>query len=114
LIEYHLTYASSRYLNADPSSRDEDPLPVISALNLILQTHATRSGYRLGQNRYFYQDQNQRRLGQGIEAWQGFFLSVRPMYKQLMVCSYYSGSQSIFTKSTGERQRVHVRVLRTL
>jgi eukaryotic translation initiation factor 2C len=74
-----------RYLNADPAARDYDPLPVISALNLVLRQHALRSGFRLGKNQYFFTPQERRQLSMGVQAWQGFVLSVRPVFKQLMV-----------------------------
>jgi eukaryotic translation initiation factor 2C len=74
-----------RYVNADPAARDYDPLPVISALNLVLQQHASRGGFRLGKNRYFFTPRERLQLGMGVQAWQGFFLSVRPAFKQLMV-----------------------------
>ncbi|KAK0187297.1 argonaute-like protein [Armillaria mellea] len=59
----------SKYLNADRASRDYDPLPIISALNLVLQQKPLSTGV----------------LGLGIEAWRGFSTSIRPAYQQLMV-----------------------------
>jgi eukaryotic translation initiation factor 2C len=58
---------------------------VISALNLVLKQHASRGGFRLGQNRYFFTPRERLQLSQGVQAWQGFFISVRPVFKQLMV-----------------------------
>lgn len=61
-------------------------LSLISALNLVLQQHAARTGTRVGQNRYFFQTSNNDiPLSLGLFARQGFFLSVRPTFKQLMV-----------------------------
>ncbi|KAF7986866.1 hypothetical protein HWV62_12600 [Athelia sp. TMB] len=67
--------------------RDYDSLPLISALNLVLQTHASKTGVRVGKNRYFFKSPNDPtyQLSMGVEAWKGFFASVRPTYKQLMV-----------------------------
>lgn len=67
-------------------ARDLDMQPLVSALNLVLQQHASRNGIRVGQNRYFFRaSATSQSLSLGVEAWRGFFMSVRPMYKQLMV-----------------------------
>ncbi|KDQ09564.1 hypothetical protein BOTBODRAFT_117083 [Botryobasidium botryosum FD-172 SS1] len=73
------------YLDGRPESRDYDILPLVSALNLVLQSHASKTGVRVGQNRYFFPSTQRYQLELGIEACQGFFMSVRPSYKQLMV-----------------------------
>lgn len=66
--------------------RNYDPLPLISALNLVLQQNASRTGVRVGKNKYFFPASSQGfQLGFGIQAFQGFYASVRPTYKQLMV-----------------------------
>ncbi|KAK0467814.1 argonaute-like protein [Desarmillaria tabescens] len=77
----------SKYLNANEEYRDYDPLPIISALNLVLQQNAMRTGVRIGQNKYYFQPppSEHKSLGPSIEAWRGFSISVRPAYKQLMV-----------------------------
>lgn len=59
--------------------------PLISALNLIMQRQAAQHGFRFGKNRYFFDDGVKRRLGPQIIAHMGFYSSVRPVYKQLMV-----------------------------
>jgi eukaryotic translation initiation factor 2C len=74
-----------RYVSADPTARDYNPLPVISALNLVLRQHASRGGFRLGRNQYFFTPNEHLQLSMGVDAWQGYFLSVRPTFKQLMV-----------------------------
>lgn len=76
---------SARYLNGNIESRDLDAQPLVSALNLVLQTHAARTGVRVGQNRYFFPSQERFELATGVEAWKGFFMSARPVYKELMV-----------------------------
>ena len=59
---------------------------MISALNLILQQYASRKGVRVGRNKYFFPSSAEHHpLSLGVEAYRGFFMSVRPMYKQLMV-----------------------------
>jgi hypothetical protein len=60
---------------------------LISALNLVLQQHPANSGVRVGKNRYFFpsSDTPKIRLDTGTEAWKGFYASVRPSYKTLMV-----------------------------
>ncbi|EGN97702.1 hypothetical protein SERLA73DRAFT_92911 [Serpula lacrymans var. lacrymans S7.3] len=78
----------SEYLECNPASRDYDTGPLISGLNLILQQHASRTGVRVGKNRYFFKSTDPRdkiTLSTHIEAWLGFYVSVRPVYKQLMV-----------------------------
>ncbi|KAJ6632516.1 Piwi-domain-containing protein [Mycena sp. CBHHK59/15] len=76
----------NKYLNGDVGSRDYNTLPIISALNLVLQQHPTRTGVRVGKNRYFFPTSSQSfRLSTSVVAFQGFYTSVRPTYKQLMV-----------------------------
>ena len=73
-------------MSGNPQHRDTDTQPMISALNLILQQYASRRGVRVGQNKYFFPSSSEHHtLSLGVEAFRGFFMSVRPMYKQLMV-----------------------------
>jgi eukaryotic translation initiation factor 2C len=77
-----------RHLDGNLESRNHDAQPLVSALNLVLQTHAARTGVRVGQNRYFFPSRDSRErfeLAPGVEAWKGFFMSARPVYKELMV-----------------------------
>ena len=63
-----------------------DTQPHLSALNLILQKYAQRNGVRVSRNKYFFPSSSERhRLSLGVEALRGFFISVRPVYKQLVV-----------------------------
>ncbi|KAH8104896.1 Piwi domain-containing protein [Phellopilus nigrolimitatus] len=66
-----------------------DPLPIVSAFNLIATAPASRNGILVGQNRYFFPPsalgESPLVLSAGLEAWKGFFASVRPVYKNLMV-----------------------------
>ncbi|KAG6897857.1 hypothetical protein C0992_009995 [Termitomyces sp. T32_za158] len=74
------------FMSGKAESRDYDPLPFVSALNLVLQQNASRNGVRVGKNRYFFPASSQSvNLGTGVEAFQGFYTSVRPSYKQLLV-----------------------------
>ncbi|KAK7039451.1 protein argonaute 1B [Favolaschia claudopus] len=75
-----------KYLSGDAGSRDYNTLPLISALNLVLQQHPTRAGVRVGKNRYFFPTSSESfPLSPGVVAFQGFYTSVRPTFKQLMV-----------------------------
>ncbi|PCH34807.1 Piwi-domain-containing protein [Wolfiporia cocos MD-104 SS10] len=77
---------SDQYMQGRPESRNEDLLPLMSALNLVLQQHAANTGIRVGKNRYFFGGSSTpMQLSLGVEAWRGFFISVRPTFKQLMV-----------------------------
>ncbi|KAG2007096.1 argonaute-like protein [Coprinopsis cinerea AmutBmut pab1-1] len=77
------------YLAGNPQYRDYDILPVISALNVILASHPNRTGgpgVMVGRNRWFFRSaETPTGLGMGLEAWRGFFSSVRPTHNQLMV-----------------------------
>jgi eukaryotic translation initiation factor 2C len=75
----------NKYLDGRADSKDYDPLPLISAFNLVLQRMASSNGVRVGQTKYFYSSLGQFHLGTGIQGWKGFFMSVRPGYKQLWV-----------------------------
>ncbi|KAK7682059.1 hypothetical protein QCA50_015023 [Cerrena zonata] len=76
----------TQYQSGDPQYRNNETLPVITSLNRVVQQHASRVGVRVGKNKFFIPTSNQVfPLTLGLEARQGFFVSVRPMYKQLMV-----------------------------
>ncbi|TFY71790.1 hypothetical protein EVG20_g1213, partial [Dentipellis fragilis] len=83
------TSVLQNYLVGQPQYRDYDIMPIISALNLILAAHPNRSvgnGIMVGRNRFFFPSvQPPFPLGGGLEAWKGFYSSVRPAFKQLMV-----------------------------
>lgn len=79
-----------RYLVGHAQYRNYDILPVISALNLILSAHPNRTqtggGVMVGRNRFFFPSASPPfPLGGGLEAWRGFYSSVRPSFNQLMV-----------------------------
>lgn len=50
-----------------------------------MQRQAAQHGIRFGKNRYFFEDNEKRQLGPQLLALMGFYSSVRPVYKQLMV-----------------------------
>ncbi|EMD35748.1 hypothetical protein CERSUDRAFT_84845 [Gelatoporia subvermispora B] len=75
------------YTSGEPASANYNMDPLVSALNLVLAQHASRNGVRVSKNKYFFPSSYERPhpLGIGTEAWKGFFISVRPTAKQLMV-----------------------------
>ncbi|KAJ7151373.1 argonaute-like protein [Mycena crocata] len=81
--------ALTKYLGGDPQYRNYDILPLISSLNIILAAHPNRpaGGVMVGRNRFFFPSATERptSLGGGLEAWRGFYSSVRPSHRQLMV-----------------------------
>ncbi|PCH37525.1 argonaute-like protein [Wolfiporia cocos MD-104 SS10] len=84
------TQSLLRYLAGDRQYRDYDIMPVISALNLVLAAHPNRStgaGVMVGRNKFFHPSTEfpPRPIGGGLEAWRGFYSSVRPAHAQLMV-----------------------------
>ncbi|PFH47142.1 hypothetical protein AMATHDRAFT_7043 [Amanita thiersii Skay4041] len=81
-----------RNVEGDLQYRNVDLQPALSALNLIFQQHARRTGTRLGKpddngaSKYFFDPgQHRTTLVPGVELWQGFFSSIRPAHKQLVV-----------------------------
>lgn len=83
-----------KFLNGEASHREYDFSLVLSAYNLVLQAHAAHRGVRVGSGgesrgggRYFFPPEARENfsLSLGVEAWKGFFMSARPVYKQLMV-----------------------------
>lgn len=75
---------SSSYMDGAPQYRDYDLLPLISALNLVLQQHPTRTGVRVGKNHFIFPSSAEKfDIGPGIQAVQGFYASVRPAHQQL-------------------------------
>ncbi|KAF8639231.1 hypothetical protein AX17_001716 [Amanita inopinata Kibby_2008] len=75
------------YTSGDRQYKEYDIAPLLSALNLVLAAHATRSGgVMVGRNRFFFPSSSEAvRLGGALEAFRGFYSSVRPAHNQLMV-----------------------------
>ncbi|KAH9885253.1 argonaute-like protein [Cubamyces lactineus] len=84
------TQALINYLEGQPQYRGYDIMPIINALNLVLSMHPSRvsgGGVMVGRNKFFHPSPTAPpvSLGGGLEAWRGFYSSVRPAWKQLMV-----------------------------
>ncbi|KAG9311007.1 hypothetical protein JVU11DRAFT_8903 [Chiua virens] len=67
---------------------------VLSALNLVLTAHPSHTGIKIGRNddqkknpdqRLFFDNPEPKDIGGGLEVREGFYLSVRPAHRQLMV-----------------------------
>ncbi|KAG8947603.1 hypothetical protein FRC00_009030, partial [Tulasnella sp. 408] len=64
------------YLSGDLQFREFDPLPIISALNIILAHYPSRNGINVGRNRFFFPDPTtSKSLGSGLEALKGYYSS---------------------------------------
>ncbi|KAF8655729.1 hypothetical protein AX16_002966 [Volvariella volvacea WC 439] len=77
------------YMQGNQKYRDFDVAPAIAALNLILAAYpsGTGRGIIVGRNKFFFKSPQAipADLGGGLEAWRGFFSSVRPTFNQLAV-----------------------------
>jgi len=63
-----------------------DPQPMLSAFNIILAKYPSQHGIMVGRNKWFFPTPNSASsLGGGLEAFRGFYSSVRPSFQQLMV-----------------------------
>ena len=84
---YEHVKLSCRYMNGDVANinKDEEVDPVITALNLIVQRQAAQQGFRFGKNRYFFPEENRVQIGPNLDALMGFYSSVRPCNKLVMV-----------------------------
>ncbi|OCH91567.1 Piwi-domain-containing protein [Obba rivulosa] len=79
------THMITKGLGGDLADADANPEPLISALNLVLQHHASRAGVRVGRSTYFLGSSKSSPLGPGLETRPGFFISARPRIEQFMV-----------------------------
>ncbi|OJT04969.1 Protein argonaute-2 [Trametes pubescens] len=84
------TQPLTKFLEGHPQYRNHDIMPVVNALNLVLAMYPNRAmggGVMVGRNKFFHPSPASPPvpLGGGLEAWRGFFSSVRPSWKQLMV-----------------------------
>ncbi|KAF7329744.1 Argonaute-like protein [Mycena kentingensis (nom. inval.)] len=78
--------ALQEYVSGNIQYRTYDIMPLLSAMNLLLAAQASATGVQVGRNRYFFPANDQSvPLGGGLEAFRGFYSSVRPSHKQLMV-----------------------------
>lgn len=63
-----------------------DPQPMLSAFNIILAKYPSQHGVMVGRNKWFFPTPGSASpLGTGLEAFRGFYSSVRPSFQQLMV-----------------------------
>jgi len=69
--------------------------PLVTALNLIMRRQAAQLGpeFPLGKGRFF--DGHKELLGPRLLALMGFYSSVRPIHRQLMVTSTYAWQLSM-------------------
>ncbi|KAH8113207.1 Piwi-domain-containing protein [Phellopilus nigrolimitatus] len=75
-----------RYLRGEDA--DYNPLPIISAFNLVTTAHASHTGVPDKKGYLFPPSvlgESPLALSAGLEAWKGFFATVRPAYGNLMV-----------------------------
>ncbi|KAJ7201035.1 argonaute-like protein [Mycena pura] len=80
--------ALKNYLTGDIQYRTYDIMPLLSAMNIILAAHPNRpgGGIMVGRNRFFFPSSERPvSLGGALEAFRGFYSSVRPSHNQLMV-----------------------------
>ncbi|TFK67324.1 argonaute-like protein [Pluteus cervinus] len=75
----------ANHIEGKVEARNYEVAPLVSALNLVLQRSASKNGARVGKNKYFFKDLPRFQLGGCLEAWQGYFVSVRPSFKRLLV-----------------------------
>lgn len=78
-----------RHLFGKPQYRDFDVMPMVTAFNLILGAHGNRfngGGIMVGRNRFFFPGSSEAfNLGGALEAYKGFYSSIRPAHRQLLV-----------------------------
>ena len=59
---------------------------MLSAFNIILAKYPSQHGIMVGRNKWFFPTPSSAApLGGGLEAYRGFYSSVRPSFQQLMV-----------------------------
>ncbi|KAG8855769.1 hypothetical protein FRB91_001714, partial [Serendipita sp. 411] len=74
----------TQHVGGDLANKDIDINPIVSAINLIIQMQSSRTGIRVGRNRHFFGPPVQS-IGNGVEAWRGYYASVRPAWNTMMV-----------------------------
>ncbi|KAF8513192.1 Piwi domain-containing protein [Gautieria morchelliformis] len=91
---YNITFTFVNEINSDNldshlngSMRSHNIGPLLSALNIILAKYASSlgNGVRVGRDRFFFKSGENLDLGGGLEAWKGFYSSVRPTLNSLLV-----------------------------
>ncbi|PCH34810.1 Piwi-domain-containing protein [Wolfiporia cocos MD-104 SS10] len=88
-VEEHNIDAFNRVLDGHPGHEGYNIEPILSALNLVIQQHASSTALAVispGRNRFFFRaPASPMQLDLGVEAWQGFFIAVCPTYRQLTI-----------------------------
>ncbi|KAG1824825.1 uncharacterized protein BJ212DRAFT_1476107 [Suillus subaureus] len=78
-----------KYLHCDVNNEKYNISPLISAYNIVLQQHASLTAIQVGNSCYFkfpgYKGNELSSRLMGLQAFRGFFLSVRPVFGELMV-----------------------------
>ncbi|KAF8578838.1 Piwi-domain-containing protein [Ramaria rubella] len=72
----------------DGSLRSYNIAPLLSALNIVFAKYPSGlgQGTKVGRDRFFFKSEvNSLDLGAGLEAWKGFYSSVRPTLNSLLV-----------------------------
>jgi len=87
LLQPHANHTLYSYCNADLAKRKWDFQPFVSALNLIVQRHASNVAIRSGKNRYFFPAEQDRQNGLSpmFLAFKGFYSSARPSLGQVVL-----------------------------
>ncbi|KAG9089375.1 hypothetical protein FRC06_001577, partial [Ceratobasidium sp. 370] len=86
LTTEHQTSEMTKYLGGTAGYDTFDPQPMLSAFNILLAKYPSQHGVMVGRNKWFFPTPGQAKsLGTGLEAYQGFYSSVRPSFQQLMV-----------------------------
>ncbi|EUC64487.1 argonaute-like protein [Rhizoctonia solani AG-3 Rhs1AP] len=82
----HDTAEMTKYIGGAEGYGSFDPQPMLSAFNIILSKYPSQHGVMVGRNKWFFPSLHQAHdLGRGLEAYRGYYSSVRPSFQQLMV-----------------------------
>ncbi|KAG8775710.1 hypothetical protein FRC12_001319 [Ceratobasidium sp. 428] len=82
----HATSEMTKYLGGTAGYGSFDPQPMLSAFNILLAKYPSQHGVMVGRNKWFFPTPGQALpLGTGLEAYKGYYSSVRPSFQQLMV-----------------------------
>ncbi|KAG8714786.1 hypothetical protein FRC09_017242 [Ceratobasidium sp. 395] len=82
----HATSEMTKYLGGATGYGSFNPQPMLSAFNILLAKYPSQHGVMVGRNKWFFPAPGQASpLGTGLEAYRGYYSSVRPSFQQLMV-----------------------------
>ncbi|KAG8740062.1 hypothetical protein FRC10_004782 [Ceratobasidium sp. 414] len=86
LTTEHQTSEMTKYLGGTTGYDTFDPQPMLSAFNILLAKYPSQHGVMVGRNKWFFPTPGSAaELGTGLQAYRGFYSSVRPSFQQLMV-----------------------------